>query len=74
MKEGEWDQVNKQELVETLWKRARYAVNSYSKSLDNLSIIALIGELLDEIVENGGKLSEADKQDLENYVDDLETV
>ena len=33
MKEGEWDQVNKQELVEALWKRARYAVNSYSKSL-----------------------------------------
>ena len=26
-------QVNKQELVEALWKRARYAVNSYSKSL-----------------------------------------
>lgn len=27
------EQVNKQELVEALWKRARYAVNSFSKSL-----------------------------------------
>ena len=44
-----------------------------SVSKDNLSVIGLIDELLDQIVANGGILSDEDKLELEEYVDELET-
>ena len=43
------------------------------KNPDNLSVISLIDELLDQIVANGGILSDEDKLELEGYVDELET-
>lgn len=44
-----------------------------SVSKDNLSVIGLIDEPLDQIVANGGILSDEDKLELEGYVDELET-
>ena len=51
----------------------RKRVIKLSVSKDNLSVIGLIDELLDQIVANGGILSDEDKLELEGYADELET-